>query len=216
MDIELNEILSRHLGAVSVDAILRTARSRAGSEEGPLTAVRAQALFGAVRVGLRTFLADAGRREACMDEVRRLLGLPRAEGVHRVTSEADVVACRTAARELSAALGFSAVEQTKIATVVSELTRNIVRYAASGTIELKELRDAAGNVRGIEVRAQDQGPGIVGLDDILAGRYRSRTGMGLGLLGAKRLMSDLKVDTAPGRGTTVVARRHLAPPRCAA
>jgi len=216
VELELSAILSRHLGAVSVDAILRTATSRAGRGAGPLTPVRAHALFGAVRVGLRTFLADARRREACLDEVRTALGLPRAEGVHRVTGEADVVACRTAARELSASLGFTAVDQTKIATVVSELARNIVRYAVSGTIELKELRDAAGTVRGIEVRAQDQGPGIAGLDEILAGRYRSKTGMGLGLLGAKRLMGDLQVDTAPGRGTTVVARRHLAAARGAA
>ena len=118
--------------------------------------------------------------------------------------------------EPAAALGFSAVDQTKIATVVSELARNIVCYAASGTIELKELRDAAGTVVGIEVRAQDQGPGIAGLDEILAGRYRSKTGMGLGLLGAKRLMGDLQVDTAPGRGTTVAARRYLAAARGAA
>lgn len=216
MDVELNAILSRHLGAVSVDAILRTATSRAGSGEGPLTPARAHALFGAVRLGLRTFLADARRRESCLEEVRTLLGLPRAEGVHRVTSEADIVACRTAARELSAAIGFSAVDQTKIATVVSELARNIVRYAASGTVELKELRDAFGVARGIEVRAEDQGPGIAFLDEVLAGRYRSKTGMGLGLLGAKRLMGELQVDTAPGRGTTVVAKRLLVAARGAA
>jgi serine/threonine-protein kinase RsbT len=198
---------------VSVEAILSTARSRAGSFAPPLTPGRAHDLFAAVRVGLRTFLADPRRREACLDEVRKLLGLPRAEGLHTVKTEPDVVACRTAARELSAALGFSTVDQTKIATVVSELARNIVRYAAPGTIELKELRDALGAALGIEVRARDEGPGIAGLDDILAGRYRSKTGMGLGLLGAKRLMSHLEIETSPGRGTTVVARRTLTPGR---
>lgn len=160
MDAELSAVLSRHLGAVSVSAILRTARNRLGAEEGPLSPVQGQALLSTIRVGLRTFLGDARRREVCLEEVRQVLGLPKADGLHTVSDEADVVACRTAARELCAAIGFSAVDQTKVATVVSELARNIVRYARRGTVVLKELTAAGATARGIEVVARDEGPGI--------------------------------------------------------
>jgi signal transduction histidine kinase len=55
----------------------------------------------------------------------------------------------------------------------------------------------------------DRGPGIENLDDVLNGRYESKTGMGLGLTGARRLMDDLQISTGAGKGTTVQMRKTL-------
>ena len=77
---------------------------------------------------------------------------------------------------------------------------------------MKVVPGPRGGGAGIEIVAHDEGPGIGNLDEILAGRYRSRTGMGLGLVGAKRLMDELTIETGPGKGTTVTARRYPAKP----
>lgn len=206
---ELTAILSRHLGAVSVEAILGTVSRREGGDARPLSAERARSLYATVKVGVATFARDAPAREACLGEVRELLGLRQPEGRYEVSSEADVVTCRNAARELAETIGFSSVDQTKVATVASELARNIVRYAGRGNLAIRIRRDAEGASVGLELEAVDSGPGIARLEEVLSGRYRSKTGMGLGLLGSRRLMDDLRVETELGRGTRVIARRDL-------
>src|SRR5262249_22660521 len=60
------------------------------------------------------------------------------------------------------------------------------------------------------IRVRDRGPGIKDLQSILDGRYRSATGMGLGILGVRRLMDRFQIDSAPGAGTTVVLGKTLA------
>lgn len=119
--------------------------------------------------------------------------------------ERDVVATRQRARQIAALLGFDAQDQTRIATAVSEIARNAFGYAGGGRAEFT-LEDAGTT---FAVRIRDRGPGIDGLDDILDGRYRSETGMGKGIIGAKRLMDDFRVDTSPSRGTTVTLGKRL-------
>lgn len=104
------------------------------------------------------------------------------------------------------AAGFSIPDAVKIATVVSELARNIVVYAQKGRVEFEVFRTPR---VGIEIVAFDDGPGIADVAHILSGKYRSRTGMGLGLLGSKRLVDEFTVDSAPGKGTRVVARKYV-------
>lgn len=127
--------------------------------------------------------------------------------VVKVTEEADIVHARHAGRELCERLGFSRAQEIKTATVISELARNIVLYARAGEITVQEWRD--GRDRGIEIVARDRGPGIPHLDVILAGHYKSKTGLGLGLLGTKRLAQRFEVTTTAGNGTEVVARMAL-------
>jgi len=115
-------------------------------------------------------------------------------------------ACETA-RLLAKKVGFSLIEQTKVATAVSELARNIVLYAKKGEIRLTVLTAPK---RGIEIIAQDTGPGIPDVNAVMSRSYRSRTGMGMGLKGAKRLMDSLDIETRPGGGTTIWARRYVA------
>jgi RNA polymerase sigma factor (sigma-70 family) len=117
-----------------------------------------------------------------------------------VRSDADVVAARQAARELAGRLGFSATEQTEIATAVSEVVRNIVRFAEAGSV-LLELVDQP--PRGIRITARDSGPGIEDVAQALSDGYSTYQGLGLGLPGARRLMDEFAVVSERGRGTTV-------------
>src|SRR5258706_3289673 len=93
------------------------------------------------------------------------------------TTEHDVVAARQHARQISAALGYDAQDQTRIATAVSEISRNACRYARDGEVEFSVEGELAPQV--FLIRVSDKGPGIPHLNDVLEGRYRSPTGMGM-------------------------------------
>src|SRR5947209_2389035 len=120
--------------------------------------------------------------------------------------EHDVVLARQRARQVAAALMFDPQDQTRIATAVSEIARNAFQYAGGGTVEFctDQLPGTS-----LTVVIQDRGRGIGNLRQILDGKYHSRTGMGLGLLGAKRLMDYFHVDTTPAKGATVTLGKML-------
>lgn len=120
--------------------------------------------------------------------------------------EEDVVLARQRARQIAGYLGFDLQDQTRIATALSEIVRNTFEYAKSGRVEFV-LQDGDQFV----IRVEDKGPGIRDLTAILDGRYLSSTGMGVGIIGAKRLMEDFEIKSAPGKGTTVILSRHLPP-----
>ncbi|MBV8967311.1 MAG: anti-sigma regulatory factor [Mycobacteriaceae bacterium] len=121
--------------------------------------------------------------------------------VVEVVKPDDIVAARQAGHQLARGLGFSLTDVTMIATAISEVARNITSYAGSGeihvTIENRDGREA------LVVRAEDDGPGIVDIDRALEDGYSTGSGLGLGLPGARRLMDDMTVESAPGRGTVV-------------
>jgi signal transduction histidine kinase/DNA-binding response OmpR family regulator len=125
------------------------------------------------------------------------------------TSEHDVVAARQYARQISAALGFESQDQTRIATAVSEIARNACRYAKDGTVEFSIEGERAPQL--LLVRVRDSGPGIPHLDEVLNGRYRSNTGMGMGITGARRLMDQCDVRT--GKDGTEVLLKKMLPPK---
>ena len=124
--------------------------------------------------------------------------------------EDDVVAARQRARQIAGLIGFDAQDQTRIATAVSEIARNAFRYARNGAVEFLIEGQTAPQV--LLIRVTDSGPGIADLKRILEGRYQSDTGMGLGLIGAKRLMDQCEIESAPGKGTRVLLKKVF-PPR---
>jgi signal transduction histidine kinase/CheY-like chemotaxis protein len=124
-----------------------------------------------------------------------------------IHSEEDVVTARQRARQMAALLGFDRQDQTRIATAVSEIARNAFTYATGGHVEY--LVDEKAVPPLFLARIVDRGPGIEDLRQVLAGRYRSPTGMGLGLVGAKRLMDDFQIESRPGYGTTVLVGKQL-------
>jgi len=116
-----------------------------------------------------------------------------------VRTESDASHARRAARSLCETLGGHGHQCQRIAMAVSELARNQIAYAGGGTIQLAPEQAPR---RLLRVRAEDQGRGIPDLDRVLSGTYPSKTGMGLGLLGVKRLADRFDVRTGPS-GTQV-------------
>lgn len=124
-----------------------------------------------------------------------------------VGCERDTVAARQRARQIARLLGFDAQDQTRISTAVSEIARNAFNYAGGGRVEYSIEGRTAPQLFIIKVR--DHGPGVENLENILEGRYKSCTGMGMGILGARRLMDQFQIESAPGQGTTVWLKKLL-------
>jgi serine/threonine-protein kinase RsbT len=118
-----------------------------------------------------------------------------------VRADDDIVCARRSARERAVTAGLRLVDQTKLITAVSELARNMTRYAGGGTVSLSTVR--AGARSGVRVAFVDQGPGIPDVDQAMRNGFTTGTGLGLGLGGAKRLVHEFTIETEPGAGTTV-------------
>src|SRR5262250_1778012 len=116
--------------------------------------------------------------------------------------EHDVVVARQRARQIAGLLEFDAQDQSRIATAVSEIARNAFNYADDGRIEFQVEGEAMRQNLLIEVK--DQRPGIAELENVLQGQYRSSTGMGLGIMGARRLMDACEIKSSRGNGTSVL------------
>ena len=122
-----------------------------------------------------------------------------------IRREVDISTARITAKEVCDSAGARSYISHKVATAVSELARNIVHYTPGGTIELLLRREAPARFCVIAI---DQGTGITNLAEVLAGRYRSKTGLGRGLLGVKRLSDRFHIDSGP-QGTRIEIEVHL-------
>jgi signal transduction histidine kinase len=124
-----------------------------------------------------------------------------------VNQPKDWIAARQRSQLISAALGFSPQDQARIATAVSEIARNAFEYAKGGKVEF--IADPTTTPQMLVVQISDSGPGIVELERILAGRYRSPHGLGIGITGSRRMMDEFDIDTRIGEGTNVVLKKCL-------
>ncbi len=122
-----------------------------------------------------------------------------------INRDMDIARAIVQAKRMSNQVAFAAVDQSKIATVVSELARNILKYAGHGHLILCALDYGTG--RGIEIVAEDHGPGIDDTIRALTDHYSSAGTLGLGLPGVKRLMDDFELQSNPGVGTRVTVRK---------
>jgi serine/threonine-protein kinase RsbT len=121
-----------------------------------------------------------------------------------IDSDSDVVMARQRARELAAGLDLSSTDQTLLATAISEIARNITTYAKRGEVLLSIVHEAGPPAReGIRVVARDHGPGIPDIEQALQDGWTSGGGLGLGLPGARRLVDEFAIESAPSEGTTV-------------
>lgn len=121
-----------------------------------------------------------------------------------VRTEPDVVAVRRRVREVSAQMGFSLVDQTKVVTAASELARNTIIHGGGGKLCLEALN---GPRRGLRLTFEDNGPGIPDIELALRDGFTTGTGLGLGLGGSKRLVNEFEIFSRPGEGTKVVVTR---------
>lgn len=122
-----------------------------------------------------------------------------------VERETDLVLARQRTRQIAGLAGFDTQDQTRITTAVSEIGRNVLEYAKAGRIEYWLDRTNAK----LEIQVEDRGPGIADVEAILSGHYRSPTGMGIGILGARRLMEDFSIKSQPGQGTRIHMTKQL-------
>lgn len=111
------------------------------------------------------------------------------------------------ARHMLAQIGFDEVQQCLIATAVSELSTNIIRYATPGTVTLRIIHDV--DRTGFEIIAVDQGPGIKNIQKALEENYSTGNGLGLGLSSVKRIMDAFEIRCEPGQGTCIITRKWM-------
>ena len=117
----------------------------------------------------------------------------------------DVVQARQRARDVAAALGLDKQDQIRMATATSEIARNAFQYARNGEVTFSIALDAP---QRLHVTISDSGGGIPNLNVILEGRYRSETGLGMGILGTRRLMDEFNIETGP-KGTLIGFAKRL-------
>ena len=126
-----------------------------------------------------------------------------------IATESDVVAARHAGREMARQLGFGSAEQTRLATAISELARNVIQYAGTGVCTV--IDESGPDVLRIGVVVEDNGPGIADVQKAMAEGFSTSRGLGAGLPGAKRLVQEFEIQSEPGHTRIVVAvsrRRH--------
>jgi serine/threonine-protein kinase RsbT len=121
--------------------------------------------------------------------------------VCEIAAETSLLTVRASLRTAASELGFGIVAQTKLITAASELARNILRYAGTGTMAIEQVQN--GGRVGLRVRFDDQGSGIADLEMALRDGYSTSNSLGVGLSGARRLVDDFHIESQLGRGTTV-------------
>ena len=126
-------------------------------------------------------------------------------GTHPVLIEQDVVLARQLVRKLAQDCGMRLIDLTKLVTAVSELARNTVVYGGGGHMDWDIIEDQART--GLRLTFRDEGPGIPDIKLAMTDGWTSGGGLGLGLTGAKRLVDEFVLDTAPGQGTRVTITR---------
>ncbi len=126
-------------------------------------------------------------------------------GSQPVRIEQDVVLARQTARKLSQDCGMRLIDLTKLVTAVSELARNTMVYGGGGDMDWQIIEEGART--GLRITFRDEGPGIPDIKLAMTDGWTSGSGLGLGLTGAKRLVDDFELDTAPGAGTRVTITR---------
>ncbi|WP_110968717.1 anti-sigma regulatory factor [Pseudomonas huaxiensis] len=129
----------------------------------------------------------------------------RSSGTQPIRLEQDVVLARQTARKVATECGMRLIDQTKLVTAVSELARNTMVYGGGGDMDWQVLEDV-GRV-GVRLKFSDNGPGIADIRLAMTDGWTSGGGLGLGLSGAKRLVEEFELDTAPGEGTRITITR---------
>lgn len=118
-----------------------------------------------------------------------------------IVRETDVIPFRNRVKEYAVKIGMGLVNQTKLITSASELARNMLKYARGGKATIEVVN--RGRENGIRLVFSDEGPGIANIDQAMKDGFSTAKSLGLGLPGTKRLMSEFKIDSVVGKGTTV-------------
>ena len=203
----VTRILERHLSPIHARSVLRHALSEHNVRSNTFTLADLTKINGSLARGLRLFATELASIRALQDI--SALGNGKATEIPpcaiEIKAELDIGDARNAVRRMCEQAGANAYAIQKVTTIVSELARNIVSYTSGGRLELSWKSTPRST---IAIRASDRGPGIPNLDEIMAGNYKSRTGLGRGLIGTRRLAEHFDISTGAS-GTTIVVEVAL-------
>jgi len=202
-------ILERHISPIHARSMLRHVLS--GHKIQPLQFRLADlaTIRASLHRGFLLFTSEAVAARA-LHEISQL-GNVSADPIEpcmiEIKTEGDISVARGVVRKMCEHAGAKPFTLQKVTTIVSELARNIVSYSVGGKVELHGKPSGSGRPIMV-IRASDNGPGILNLSHILSGDYKSKTGLGRGLLGCKRLANHFDITTGP-RGTTILVEIEL-------
>lgn len=134
------------------------------------------------------------------------MSILRREAVE-LASEMDMMRARQAVRAGALELGFKLIDQTKIVTAASELARNTLVHGKGGIMELQTLND--GLKKGLRLIFEDKGPGIADINQALQDGFTTGNGMGMGLGGSRRLVTEFDIQSRPGEGTRITITKWI-------
>ncbi len=201
----VNRVLGPMLPGSALRSVLTTLEIAPNAEVGSLDLVSTRRVLDQLSVGLKLYTGRIGRAQ--LDQLKiALTGSlhpPPTRLTLEVNGESDVLLSVKACQRLCKGF-FSATDCVRLATVVSELSRNIYMYAKRGLVVLELAEDN----RGVQLTivASDEGPGFV-VDDVMARTYVSKTGLGRGLKGCRDILDSMTVESAPGRTVIVGSKR---------
>jgi serine/threonine-protein kinase RsbT len=198
-------VLSRYLSRVNAQLALERAIRRLDLTPESLTEQHLGRLLPHLERSLNLFVERARLPRLLTELGQQQQQQPVIDRLVPVLTEADLSEARLQARQACIDIGAPTLTAQKVATLVSELARNIVLYAGQGQIEILPHLEPR---KRIVIRASDSGPGIGNLAQILAGDYKSKTGLGMGLRGCKRLAQRFDIDTGDW-GTRIEAEIHV-------
>jgi len=118
-------------------------------------------------------------------------------------NQSDIIAARQAGRDMAKKLDFKLADQTRLATAISELTRNVIKYAGKGLCTIRYTTDA--NRIRIIVEVEDEGPGIPDIEKAMTYGFSTGNGLGAGLPGSRSLMHDFSIESRPGFTKVTIA-----------
>jgi serine/threonine-protein kinase RsbT len=131
-----------------------------------------------------------------------------APSVVSIRSDWDIIAARMVARTVARTMGFNTIDQARIATATSELTRNIILYAVEGTVTIGQIQ--RGDCMGIELMFEDHGPGITDMNYIWHDETASNgCNNGMGLSASRRLMDEFHIESNSENGTLIICRKWV-------
>jgi serine/threonine-protein kinase RsbT len=203
---EVIRILEPYLSPPNARALLRKALKERNLPVEKFTRADLKLIAPQLQSGLRLFLGK-NEAERAVQELTELGGISSVRALSfKIAGEADISNARSAARRICDDMGARSLVTQKVTTIVSELARNIVSYTSGGTVEIDPV--TTGSRRMIIVRAADQGSGIPHLSLVMSGNYKSKTGLGRGLFGTKRLADEFNISTGVN-GTTIIAEVRI-------
>jgi serine/threonine-protein kinase RsbT len=203
----VTRILEHHLSPIHARSVLRHALSEHKLQSSDFRIADLSKINDSLQRGLRLFTTEIAANRALKDIslLRDTKQVPVESCSIEISAELDISTARNAARRMCEQVGAGGFVIQKVTTIVSELARNIVSYSRGGKLEL--VWKPAPRQR-ILIRAIDRGPGIANLEHVLSGQYQSKTGLGRGLTGSRRLASHFDISTGP-TGTDVLAEVQL-------